>query len=649
MANTITRTTTASCTSNGYKYNGEIAYFNNSISSGSTASVTVTKITMTVAGIKSWSGKYRFTLYMNGYNIGTTPWHDDSAPASGATITDTLTLGSGKNVAIQDAINDIHLAVETQGSTYFYRYNETSPVNGGTKVTITAEASVGDPSAPSTVKLNNISGDIHVLAGSSVTLSWSGASAGSNNPITGYEVFRGGSSVGTTSSTSMSVSCPSAGSSYTYTVKTIGSRSSSGASTGRTVYAYSNPNAPSRVDVSESIADAGDYVRLTWSGASNGSGNSIVGYMIYRSTDVATGYEVYGSQISGTAADVPAHEDMGVTYFYKVQAVGQYSSSGLSDAYAELTTRIYTNVIAPATVVCTPVVTQIGGMATLSWSVGEGGTNTTVIGYRVYYSSSLDGEYEIYDDVAGTSLNVFAPDTEGATYFFKVQSLAQKEAFDSDLSTAYATLSIPLPPNDPIIKGTTSGKSYNPRPRILATIPSATTPGVLQSISISGWSASRSALPEGEKVVLRKDNGYVSSGTYSVSVVNSDNFNVQSSVGVDVKYQNQAWTDNPVEAGTTAIKAAHINELRQAIDDIRAWYGMEAYEWSEEIIAGVTSSVNWAGHAIEIKEQIEEIQAFVNNWDITNQALDISLPVISTFYAPKASVINALRDAVCLL
>ena len=114
-------------------------------------------------------------------------------------------------------------------------------------------------------------------------------------------------------------------------------------------------------------------------------------------------------------------------------------------------------------------------------------------------------------------------------------------------------------------------------------------------------------------------------------------------------HQVPVWTDDPVVAGTTPLKASHINELRQAIDDIRAWYGMEAYEWSEEIVAGVTSSVNWAGHAIEIKEQIEAIQQFVNEWDTTNKALDISLPVISTFYAPKADVINKLREAITLL
>lgn len=647
MASALTRQITAQMSSSqGYKAGGTTVNFNNSISAGTAYSASVSRASVSISTIKTFSGRSRFTIYVNGQTLGTTQWFD----ATGGTMS-TLTssssqfsLSSGKDTAISASITSVSVLVETEGNTYFYNSSD-----GHTQVTINVEADVGDPTAPTTVKLNGTSGNINVLAGSSVTLSWSGASGAANNPITGYQVLKGGSVVTTTTNTSYTFNAPSAGNTDVYSVKTVGSRSTSGASVGRSVYGYSNPTAPTKVSVSPTTVDAGAMATLSWSGASNGSGNAIQSYQIFRSTSAGGTYTAYGNAVSGTSASVPAHSTMGSKYYYKVRSNGQYSNSGLSDAYAELTSRVYTAVSAPTNVVCTPNLITAGGTVTLSWSGASGGTNTSVASYQVHRSTSRDSGYSLLTTTTGTNVSVTAPTTAGQTYYYKIVSVANRSGFNSELSSAYGYVSVPLEPNEPVIQGTTSGKSYNARPRVLAQVPPVTVEGVIQSVLASGWTASRSNLEQGQKVVLRKDTAYPSGGTNNVTFVSRDSFGVETGKTVAVKHEVPVWTDDPVTAGTTPIRAAHMNELRQAIDDIRAWYGMSAYTWREEIVAGVTSSVNWAGHTIEIKEQIEAIQKFVNEWDSTNAALDVSLPTISTFYAPKADVINQLRDAIKLL
>ena len=49
------------------------------------------------------------------------------------------------------------------------------------------------------------------------------------------------------------------------------------------------------------------------------------------------------------------------------------------------------------------------------------------------------------------------------------------------------------------------------------------------------------------------------------------------------------WTDNPIIAGSTPIKAAHINQLRSTIDRARGIAGLAAFPWTNSPIqAGMT-------------------------------------------------------------
>ena len=55
-----------------------------------------------------------------------------------------------------------------------------------------------------------------------------------------------------------------------------------------------------------------------------------------------------------------------------------------------------------------------------------------------------------------------------------------------------------------------------------------------------------------------------------------------------------SFSDNPVQAGVTNVKAAHVNEIRTAINSLRAHLGMAAYTWTKPTAtAGVVATGGW--------------------------------------------------------
>lgn len=649
----LTRTITAkgSSASGYWTRDSEKTFSVDVTDTGAFAGANVTEARLTLSNIKAYSsGNTYFEVWINGSLVGraTTALQSNSnlhnVSFNLESLSDVLINGEITSFVIKAASNS------NGNKAYYYRSNESS----ATVATITASTTFDDPSAPDVVLLNGVAGNAYVRDGAEVTLSWSGAQAGTRNPIVGYEVLKNGSVFASLGADAwqIAVDAPAVGSSITYAVRAVGQYSTSANSVARIVYGYSDPSAPTSLKVNGAasvIVDAGTTVTLAWSGARAGSNNQIYGYRLYVSSQPDSGFEPYGSEITATNATIQASSTMGETLYFKVATVGYVSYSELSDAVVAVESKVYTANNAPDTIIASPSVTSAGNLVTLSWSGAQAGTNVNIASYEVYRSENRDSGFELLTTTTGTSVSVYAPAETGHAYYYRIIALADRAGYDSGMSLAYAMLAVPDAPQSPIIQGTINGKSYNPRPRVLTQIPANTIEGLEQTISAVGWSASRTGQVAGERVVLRKDTAYNASGSSAVEFSNNDAYAGVATTSVTVKYQSAEWTDDPVEAGYTAIKAAHMNELRRAINDIRAWYGMSAHQWQDEIIAGVTSSVRWVSHALEIKAQIEAIRDFVNAWDSTNGVFDISLPSIPAFYAPKADVINALRQAITLL
>lgn len=199
------------------------------------------------------------------------------------------------------------------------------------------------PSAPKTVTVNGES-SVYALPGSTVTLAWSGASGGANNPITSYSIYRDGklfvAGIDPTTDSYEAVAHDTTGNAYSYAVVADGDFSSSAPSKSVFVYAYTDPVAPTEFFVSNDSPSINSRVTLSWSGAAAGGYNDIVGYRVYRSEEVNGTYkliETVTTKETTGSCFIDAYPLVGGSYYYRIETIGSYSVSGLSEMYLQLT------------------------------------------------------------------------------------------------------------------------------------------------------------------------------------------------------------------------------------------------------------------------------------------------------------------------
>lgn len=156
---------------------------------------------------------------------------------------------------------------------------------------------------------------------------------------------------------------------------------------------YSSCTAPTSVTASAAIQKPGGTVAISWSGASGGTNNAIVGYTVQ--------YAVGGSSI--TSVDVtsspynftiPSNVSRSAAYYFKVLTRGAAGSdwySGLSSAQATVKVNYLPN--APA-VSASPTRIKSTGSTTVTFTVTAGATNNTGQTASLYYATSATGTKE---------------------------------------------------------------------------------------------------------------------------------------------------------------------------------------------------------------------------------------------------------------
>lgn len=251
--------------------------------------------------------------------------------------------------------------------------------------------------------------------GAKITLSWSGATAGENNSISGYNVYRATEAEGdyillsslssTTTSGSLTVTAPTTnGSAYYYKVSTVGTLdgydSDMSVSYATLTCSYNAVGAPTSVSIATSNVSPGAKVTLSWSGATVGDNNTITGYKVYRAESADGPYSLYfanewvtpppdGVSTAGSC-EVIAPADNGITHYYKVQTLGELGNSDLSSTYASLSCT-FSSPSAPTSVLVGGVSTAYvypGEQMTVEWSGASPGANNPIVSYDLYQ----DGE-----------------------------------------------------------------------------------------------------------------------------------------------------------------------------------------------------------------------------------------------------------------
>lgn len=318
-----------------------------------------------------------------------------------------------------------------------------------------------------------------------------------------------------------------------------------------------------------------------------------------------------------------------------------------------------TSCSAPTSASVSPSVAE--GDASLAFSGAAGGTGNAITGYEIQYSESTDGStwgnwaaLKVQALIAGNGTITVAPSGTRGTYR-KYQMRTRGAAgasYYSGWKAVSGTVRRNSAPASPGITAPAAGATiYNSKPRILATVGSDADSHA-QIISVSGYVPSSAGAQDVGKSLVMRRSADAAAGSLSISATSEDELEVVSAaVERAFTYAVPAWTDPSLTVGTTPIKAVHINELRTAINNVRAYYGMAAHSWVQTITAGSTSLAGWTSHVTELRTAIDQIVALVNGWDDASSDHDISLPawIAITENKPSAAVINQLRAAIPLL
>lgn len=307
-----------------------------------------------------------------------------------------------------------------------------------------------------------------------------------------------------------------------------------------------------------------------------------------------------------------------------------------------------------------PSLAAVGGIV-ISWQPPINGeelewpTYVTIDKYAIWRaeaSGSQIGEYTLIGETTDGETTAWTDMTAegGHRYYYRIQAECNTYPdYSSRLSEPTGGTYVNAIPGVPVIETGASGRIYNPRPRMLITLgsdPDSTT----LDLQTAGWRASRESAAPGSRIVLMRDRAMGAAGTFTATVTETDPVGNAATAEGTGTYAVPTWTDVPIVARQTITKAVHINELRQQLEQLCAYYGLEPPVWaSGEVIAGVTSKAGFQQHAGELQNVVRALVDKINTWDPESSRNNVTIPTLIEPQRPLASVINQLRDIIKIL
>lgn len=471
--------------------------------------------------------------------------------------------------------------------------------------------------APSSVTV----GTSTPAAGGSTTLSWSGASAGTLNPITKYEIYRATSATGTyslldtvtTSSTSgsLKVTAPSSmGSSYYYKVKTIGTVSGydSGYSgyVGITAKTITKCSAPTAVSLSPTAIDKGGSTTLTWSGAKAGTNNAITAYQIYRSTDNSsfTLDQTYQTSATSGSLKLTLSPSADTTYYYKIITVG--SVSGYNSGYSSVASVAVATYTACGNITARVEANIAEGAVKVSWTKSADGHNNPVSAYQVQYQDSADGNTwgatTNLTSLAAATLEYSAAlnGTRGCYRRYLITPIGTKAGLNGAVATTGAVKTNQLPAAPTILAPRGQKTTHNEKPYIkysIAAEPDGQPLHIQLAIDDGEFADAATVAATGGSFVLQLPT--VTAGSHTFKLRASDLLaNGEESETITFTYNKPPYDD------ADTAKGSHITQLRNQANTLEYYYGLTPTIWNGSTFAG---QLIYASHITQLQEALIKI------------------------------------------
>jgi fibronectin type 3 domain-containing protein len=323
--------------------------------------------------------------------------------------------------------------IVTAGVTYYY---EVAAFNSNGEGALSNEANATPfttPSAPRNLQAYTGQGEI--------ILTWNPPTSNGFSSITGYRIYRNSTFltlIGNQTYYFDTTATP--GDINSYNVSAVNAAGTGPQSTGASAFASARPVPPSPPQGLTATPGNGTMT-LNWTKPYSNGGSSITGYEVWRGT--ASGSETRFVSIGNVTSYVDTSVLGGTHYYYFVKAINSIGASAGSNEANATPTSIPS---APGSLTATAG----AGEVILNWTTPSSNGGLSILGYKIYRSTSSGTETLIATVNDGTQLSyVDTQVTPGTTYFYKVAAF--NSLGTSKLSNeASATPTQPItPPGQP--------------------------------------------------------------------------------------------------------------------------------------------------------------------------------------------------------
>ncbi|MEA4969905.1 MAG: fibronectin type III domain-containing protein [Candidatus Pelethousia sp.] len=427
---------------------------------------------------------------------------------------------------------------------------------------------------------------------------------------------------------------------------------------------------PTNVTVSPSVAET--EATLTWSGATGGGANAITGYEItYSDSSDGSGWSAWQ-----TPAIVPSSSGSGSYTVEPPPTRGHYrrfrirTRGALGEAYHSgwaTSGTLRKNVLSspPGVFTAAPEVYE-GGSITLAWGGVVPGTSA-IKSYTLQSASSMDGGVTwtafaslttILSSATSGSTAVAADMRDGVKVVYRIRTVDSFDAPSAYVSSNIVSM-VTSPPAPAVLAPASGRTAYSAIPRAL--LKSGAYAGGMQTLHAQvddgPWYDSTadparfsvSGLLEGNTAsIFMPPPLSLGSHTLTFKAINATTG--AESAAVQVQFMVAASPFSVLTANATTIKAAHIQQLRDAANAVRRYYGLSVQPWKETVVGGKTPIWRWPLHITEIRSAVDDIVSVINSHDASG-AFDVPpvgwLPFLPG--RPRADLMRQIQDLILTL